>query len=171
MILLAGVTSFASGQERTKKTIELKIGLSVTGYILELEDGNYMLETDAGDIVFYSRDEIRSIKNPGESKEVTNNNESNDAALPVKNSIPKMNSLSFLLDYYEIADKLEQYKKYLVVKKKKQAKAIEDKLWTIEKKVKDNDDISESLKKEFVDYVESAEDNIEKEAKKERRRK
>ena len=169
MLLLAGVTSFALGQERTKRIVELKIGLSVTGYIMELEDGNYMLETDSGDIIFYSRDEIRSIKNPEEVKKEA---ESNTTTTPVtKNSIPKRYSLQSLLAFYEIQAKLDLYKGYLVEKKRRKAREIEDELWEIEKKVSDNSAIPESVRKEFVDYIESAEDDLEDKAKLERKRK
>lgn len=165
--LIMGVVVAALGQERVKKTIELKIGLSVTGYIIELEDGNYMLETDAGDIVFYTRDEIRSIKNPEEVKAGTETSHNNP---PANISIPKRNSLQMLLDYYGIEKKLEEYRELLSVKKRKQAKAIEDELWEIEQKVKEDTLISESARDEFVEYIEKAEDKIEKEAKRERKK-
>ena len=171
-ILLGGIATFANAQERTKKVIELKIGISVTGYVLEMNDGGYMLETDSGDIIFYSRDEIRSIRNPSD---IVENNENADPALrpdgsktPV-NIVAQENTLESLLRYYRIQEKLKQFWECHYRKDKKQAEAIEDELWEIEKIVKNNNSIPESVRREFRDYIEDEEDRLEEEANKARK--
>lgn len=170
--LLGGIASFANAQERTKKVIELKIGISVTGYVLEMNDGGYMLETDSGDIIFYSRDEIRSIRNPSD---IVENNENADPALrpdgsktPV-NIVAQENTLESLLRYYRIQEKLKQFWECHYRKDKKQAEAIEDELWEIEKTVSNNNSIPESVRREFRDYIEDEEDRLEEDAEKARK--
>lgn len=66
---------------------------------------------------------------------------------------------------YGVYGLLGQYERYLKAGDKKQAKKIEDKLWTIEKKVKADKSLSESLRSSFKDYVEDKEDEIESRAK------
>lgn len=171
-VLLIGVTTLVMGQERTKKILELKIGLSVSGYVMELENGNYMLETDAGDIVFYNRDEIRSIHNPGEESngtEAENKSKKTDPEI-VSNSRAAKNPFESLLLYYGIKEKLDDYRKALYAKNEDLAEEIEDELWEIEKMVKSDSSIPESVRKDFVKYIESTEDDIEKDAKRNRRR-
>lgn len=179
LILLVNVSISIYGQERVKRVIELKIGLSVTGYVMEMEDGRYMLETDSGDILFYSKDEVRGIRNVDEDNKSTaksfmsklgfGKKKTDDASTQdVQRSNP---TLEDLLLYYGIEQKLNQYKSYLVSKKKNAAEAVEDQLWEIEKEVKDEMSIPDDVRKDFVKYIESAEDRIEKEAKHERKKK
>ena len=64
IVLLAcifGISIVVSGQEREKKVLELKNGTTVTGFVMEQSDGNYMLETETGDILFYAKDEVRTV--------------------------------------------------------------------------------------------------------------
>ncbi len=170
--LLGGIASFANAQERTKKVIELKIGISVTGYVIEMNDGGYMLETDSGDIIFYSRDEIRSIRNPSD---IIENNENADSALRPDGSktpviiVAQENTLESLLRYYRIQEKLKQFWECHYRKDKKQAEAIEDELWEIEKTVSNNNSIPESVRREFRDYIEDEEDRLEEDAEKARK--
>ena len=63
---------------------------------------------------------------------------------------------------YGMYGKLGQYENALRNKDKKRAKKIEDEMWTIEKKVKNDPSIPEWLRKRFVEYVEDKEDEIEK---------
>lgn len=179
LIILFCVTMLAIGQERTRKVIDLKIGLSVTGYVMEMEDGRFMLETDSGDIVFYSKDEVRGIRNVDEEKKSTvkgifsklglGKKKSDDAI--IEDAGDSNITLENLLTYYGIEQKLNQYKSYLISKKKDAAEAVEDQLWEIEKEVKDEMSIPDDVRKDFVKYIESAEDRIEKEAKHERKKK
>lgn len=79
LMLLWGITAVAVGQERIKKVVELKNGTTITGYVMEQENGNYMLETESGDVLFYTREEVRSIRNFNQETEsvlypVTGNN-------------------------------------------------------------------------------------------------
>jgi hypothetical protein len=62
---------------------------------------------------------------------------------------------------YGIYGKLAQYDKALRNKDKKKAKRIEDEMWAIEKKVKNDYTIPEWLRKSFVKYIEDKEDEIE----------
>lgn len=172
LILLGGSATFANAQERTKKVIELKIGISVTGYVLEMNDGGYMLETDSGDIIFYSRDEIRSIRNPSdiiENNENADPDHRQDASKPSVNIIAQENTLESLLRYYKIQEKLEQFRESHYRKDKKKAEAIEDELWQIEKQVSRNNSIPKSVQREFKDYIEDEEDRLEEEANKARK--
>ncbi len=56
---------------------------------------------------------------------------------------------------------LSQYDKYLRAGNKKAAKQVEDKMWEIEKRVKNDKSIPESLRNSFVRYIEDKEDEIE----------
>lgn len=54
-------------QDRAKKVLELKNGTTVSGYIMEQKNGDFMLETETGDIIFYTRNEILSVKDPNKT--------------------------------------------------------------------------------------------------------
>lgn len=62
------VVTVAVGQERTKMVMELKNGTSITGFVMEQEDGSYLVETESGDILFFRQDEVSGIRKPGEEK-------------------------------------------------------------------------------------------------------
>ena len=66
-----------------------------------------------------------------------------------------------LMKKYGVYGLLSQYDKALSKKEKKEAKAIEDKLYQICKKVKADPTVPESLAKQFRDYIENEEDKIE----------
>ena len=70
-------------------------------------------------------------------------------------------TLNDLLNQYNIYGMLAQYDKYLKNGEKKKAKQLEDRLYTIEKKVKNDRSIPQSLRNRFVDYIENKEDEIE----------
>ena len=56
---------------------------------------------------------------------------------------------------------LSQYENHLKNRDKKAAKRVEDRMWEIEKKVKADQSIPEALRKKFVEYIETREDQIE----------
>ena len=62
---------------------------------------------------------------------------------------------------YGIYGKLAQYDNALRNGDKKRAKRIEDEMWAIEKKVKNDYTVPEWLRKSFVKYIEDKEDEIE----------
>ena len=68
MLFLLGITVSAFSQERVKKNLELKNGTVISGYVLQQEDGSYMLETDTGDVLFYSSDEVRRVRSMQEDQ-------------------------------------------------------------------------------------------------------
>lgn len=70
-------------------------------------------------------------------------------------------TLNSLLTDYGIYGMLSQYDKYLKKGDKKKAKQVEDRLYSIEKKVKNDASIPKSLRERFVDYIEDKEDEIE----------
>lgn len=70
-------------------------------------------------------------------------------------------TLNSLLTDYGIYGMLSQYDKHLKNGDKKKAKQVEDKLYSIEKKVKNDASIPKSLRDRFVDYIEDKEDEIE----------
>lgn len=70
-------------------------------------------------------------------------------------------TLNSLLTDYGIYGMLAQYDKYLRNGDKTRAKKVEDRLYTIEKKVKNDASIPKSLRDRFVDYIEDKEDEIE----------
>ncbi len=70
-------------------------------------------------------------------------------------------TLNSLLTDYGIYGMLAQYEKYLKKGDKKRAKQLEDKLYSIERKVKNDPSIPYSLRERFVDYIENKEDEIE----------
>ena len=70
-------------------------------------------------------------------------------------------TLNSLLTDYGIYGMLAQYDRYLKNGEKKKAKQLEDKMYSIEKKVKNNTSIPKSLREQFVDYIENKEDEIE----------
>ena len=70
-------------------------------------------------------------------------------------------TLDGLCRKYGIYGQLGAYDAALRNDNKKRAKEIEDRLWGIEKKVKDDYNIPEWLRKQFVNYIEEREDEIE----------
>ena len=70
-------------------------------------------------------------------------------------------TLNSLLTDYGIYGMLSQYDKHLRNGDKKKAKQVEDRLYSIEKKVKNDASIPKSLRERFVDYIEDKEDEIE----------
>ena len=63
---------------------------------------------------------------------------------------------------YGMYGKLAQYETHVRNKDKKAAKKVEDEMWKIEKQVKNDSSLPESLRKSFVKYIEDKEDEIEK---------
>ena len=63
---------------------------------------------------------------------------------------------------YGIYGKMSRYETLIKNKDKKAAKKVEDEMWEIEKKVKNDNSLPEDLRKSFVSYVEKREDEIEK---------
>lgn len=47
--------------EKVKQRVELKNGNEVVGYVAEQSDGSYLVETESGDMFFYSASEIKKI--------------------------------------------------------------------------------------------------------------
>ena len=76
-------------------------------------------------------------------------------------NVNKPLTLNDLLNQYGIYGMLAQYDKYLKNGEKKKAKQLEDRMYTIEKKVKNDRSIPQSLRDRFVDYIENKEDEIE----------
>jgi hypothetical protein len=70
-------------------------------------------------------------------------------------------SLNSLCNQYGVYGLLSQYESALKNDNSKRAKQIEDQLWSIEKKVKNDYNVPEWLRKQFVDYIEDREDAIE----------
>lgn len=70
-------------------------------------------------------------------------------------------TLNDLLNKHGIYGMLAQYDRLLRNGDKKKAKQLEDKLYTIEKKVKNDPSIPKNLRERFVDYIENKEDEIE----------
>lgn len=62
---------------------------------------------------------------------------------------------------YGVYGMLAQYEKLIQNKDKKGAKKVEDQLWVIEKKVKNDNTLPKDLRDRFKDYVEDKEDEIE----------
>lgn len=75
-----------------------------------------------------------------------------------KTEKPTLNSLC---EQYGIYGMLAQYENHLKNRDKKAAKKVEDRMWEIEKKVKADQSIPEALRKKFVEYIETREDQIE----------
>ena len=73
----------------------------------------------------------------------------------------KQVTLNSLLTDYGIYGMLSQYDKHLRNGDKKKAKQVEDRLYSIEKKGKNDASIPKSLRERFVDYIEDKEDEIE----------
>lgn len=71
-------------------------------------------------------------------------------------------TLNDLLKNNGVYGLLSQYEKCLKKGDKKKAKQVEDRLYTIEKRVKNDESIPKSLRQRFVDYIENKEDEIEK---------
>lgn len=85
------------------------------------------------------------------------------AAQPASASTPapNTNTLDGLCRKYGVYGMLSSYDAALRRGDKKGAKNIEDRLWEIEKRVKNDGTISKDLRERFVDYVEDREDEIE----------
>ena len=87
--LLITTATVLFGQDRTKKILDLKNGASVTGYVMEQENGGYMLETEAGDVLFYMPDEVLRVRNVDNS-EASNNPQQN---VSLSSNVSKSNLL------------------------------------------------------------------------------
>jgi len=83
------------------------------------------------------------------------------AAEKKKDEKPEPVTFNSLMKKYGVYGLLSQYDKALSKKEKKEARAIEDKLYQICKKVKADPAVPESLAKQFRDYIEKEEDKIE----------
>ncbi|MBR5073900.1 MAG: hypothetical protein IKX26_01575 [Bacteroidales bacterium] len=70
-------------------------------------------------------------------------------------------TLNSLCEQYGIYGMLAQYENHLKKGDKRAAKRVEDRMWEIEKKVKADPTLPESLRKKFVEYIENREDQIE----------
>ncbi|MBQ6310808.1 MAG: hypothetical protein IJK74_04575 [Bacteroidales bacterium] len=81
-----------------------------------------------------------------------------EAVKAEKKEQPTLNSLC---EQYGIYGMLSQYENHLKNRDKKAAKRVEDRMWEIEKKVKADQSIPEALRKKFVEYIETREDQIE----------
>ncbi|MBO4625523.1 MAG: hypothetical protein J5646_08575 [Bacteroidales bacterium] len=73
----------------------------------------------------------------------------------------KPRTVDALCKKYGVYGLLSQYDRYLKAGEKKKAKKIEDQLWEIEKRVKNDKTLPEKLRDSFKDYVEDKEDEIE----------
>jgi len=60
--LLLSAVVVANAQEREKKVLELTNGNTVTGYVEQQSDGGWQLETESGDIIFYSAAEVKNVR-------------------------------------------------------------------------------------------------------------
>lgn len=70
-------------------------------------------------------------------------------------------SVNSLCKKYGVYGLLSNYDSALRNGNKKRAKQIEDQLWSIEKKIKNDSSIPERIRDAFVDYIEDREDEIE----------
>ena len=70
-------------------------------------------------------------------------------------------TLGSLCEQYGVYGMLGQYDKLLKKGDKRAAKKVEDRLWEIEKKVMADNSLPESLRKQFKNYIEDREDQIE----------
>ena len=88
-----------------------------------------------------------------------------EEARPVKKAaiVPQTpRTVDDLCRKYGMYGKLAQYETHVRNKDKKAAKKVEDEMWIIEKQVKNDSSLPESLRKSFVKYIEDKEDEIEK---------
>lgn len=62
LLLIASIFSIlAIAQEREVKIVELINGNTVSGYVQTQQDGSYLVETESGDVFFFSQSEVKSI--------------------------------------------------------------------------------------------------------------
>lgn len=83
---------------------------------------------------------------------------SSSSSAPAKSEPLSLNSLC---NQYGVYGLLSQYESALKNGDGRKAKKIEDQLWSIEKKVKNDYNVPEWLRKQFVEYIEDREDAIE----------
>lgn len=96
-----------------------------------------------------------------EKTAVTKTETKTEVKTEVKTEEKKEINLNTLLTDYGIYGMLSQYEKHLKNGEKVKAKQVEDKMWEIEKKVKNDPSIPKNLRDRFVDYIEKKEDEIE----------
>lgn len=48
-------------EDRTMQKVQLNDGTHVVGYVTEQPGGNYLIETDAGDLFFYYKSEVARV--------------------------------------------------------------------------------------------------------------
>lgn len=75
--ILMSIAVLCFSQERQKRILELKNGTTIPGYVMEQEDGSYLLETEAGDVLFYAADEVRRVSSEAEQNAVSGANSNN----------------------------------------------------------------------------------------------
>ncbi len=68
LLLILNGAIVLCAQEREKKTLELKDGTVLSGYVTRQDDGSYLVETTSGDVLFYSVNEIRSVRGEGKKQ-------------------------------------------------------------------------------------------------------
>lgn len=61
IVALVSCIVMSAQDVKVKSKVELKNGNEVVGYITEQSDGSYLVETEAGDMFFYSASEIKKI--------------------------------------------------------------------------------------------------------------
>lgn len=86
LIVLCFFVVFVKAQERETKTVTLKNGQSLTGFVQLQQDGSYLVEMTTGDIFYFTKAEIESITS-----------EKKDDSQPVTSSIA--NDVERLLVY------------------------------------------------------------------------
>ena len=71
-------------QERVEKRIKLKDGTVLTGFVEQQQDGSYLIETDSGDILFFSPSEIANLTTVNEKSKALGDINSTDSIVYLK---------------------------------------------------------------------------------------
>lgn len=102
VFILGCLTIMCYSQERIKQVLELKNGTNVSGFVMQQEDGSYLLETEAGDVLFYSPDEVLEVKT---EESITSNKKQSTSGIALDRGLKKS---GFSLTFIETGENLRQ---------------------------------------------------------------
>lgn len=130
--------------------------------VFSAEEGNKYFTKKEADAIIAKTKGVRMDFN-AEEKMAEAAKPAKKAEAKAKDAIPEPpRTVDDLCRKYGVYGLLAKYENLIKNKEKKAAKKVEDQLWEIEKKVKADNSLPESLRKSFKDYVENKEDEIEK---------
>lgn len=143
------------------KSVERTVVFSVAGgkkFFTKKEADEIIAKTKGVRMDFNAKEKVVEAEPVKAEEKVSGKVEKKEVKAPVEE---KPRTVDALCRKYGVYGMLSQYEKHIQNKDKKAAKKVEDQLWAIEKKVKNDNSLPKDLRDSFKDYVEDKEDEIE----------